>query len=295
MELVTHRIPVKSRQSDEFLLLPIGDIQWSGCDKEVALKMLSRHIEWGVANNAYFIGMGDYIDFMSPTNRERLRGANLYDTSQKVIERSSRMLVDEIYEKALKPSRGRWLGLLEGHHFSDFADGTTSDMKLCDMLETHHLGTNAVVRLLFERGKTQDKPAGSGSYLIWAHHGNGGGQTTGASLNRIEKMIKGFEADLYLMGHDTKIAHAPIDRIEAIFPRTGAPRLLHRPKNIASTGGFMRGYVVGSRHGRVPRGGYVEQGMMNPTALGGIAVKITPRWVVHGRQQFWQPDTRISS
>jgi hypothetical protein len=289
MELVTHRIPVKSRQKDEILVMPIGDIQWAGDKKEVAIDMLKRHIEWGVEHNALFLGMGDYIDFMSPSNRERLKGAGLYDTAMKVVDTMAADLVEECFDKALKPSKGRWLGLLEGHHFTDYRDGTTSDQHLARLLDTVHLGTSAYVRLLFMRGTSV------GGVNIWCHHGTGGGKLLGSSLNRIESLIKGFEADVYLVGHDTKKVSGPIDRIEPWWPKSPSnpPQLIHRTKIIASTGGFMKGYVAGSKAGQVPRGGYVEKGMMNPTALGGILLKIRPRWIEQDGASFWLPDFNV--
>ncbi len=290
MELVTYRFPVKTRQNDTLLLLPIGDIQWAGDKKEVALDMLKRHIEWGVENKAYFLGMGDYIDFLSPSNRERLRASGLYDTALNVVDQKAKDLVEELYDKALKPSKGRWFGLLEGHHYSDYRDGTTSDQHLARLLDTTHLGTSAYVRLLFERGSSV------GGVNIWCHHGTGGGQMLGSSLNRAEKRIPGFEADIYLMGHDTKKVAGPIDRLEPWWPKgksKAVPRLVHRTKIVASTGGFMRGYIAGSRAGQVPRGGYVEKGMMNPTSLGGILVKIRPRWVEEDGASMWLPDLNV--
>src|SRR5438034_3912232 len=130
MEIVTHRFPPVSRGKDEILLMPIGDIQYAGDDKQIALGMLKRHIAWGVEHNAYFLGMGDYTDAFRPSNRQRLRAAALYDTANAVIDQRAQALVDELYEKALKPSRGRWLGLLEGHHYHQFAAGMTTDMLL---------------------------------------------------------------------------------------------------------------------------------------------------------------------
>src|SRR5688572_14554853 len=114
--------------------------------------MLKRAIEWGVEKGAWFIGMGDYVDAFSPSNRQRIRSAALYDTAQSMIDQKAESLVTELYEEALKPSKGRWLGLLEGHHYHQFSAGMTTDMLLADMLGTKHLGTAAYVRMVFKRG-----------------------------------------------------------------------------------------------------------------------------------------------
>ena len=52
--------------------------------------------------NAYFVGTGDYVDFLSPSNRVRLANAGLYDTALQVIRDKATELVDELYERYLK-------------------------------------------------------------------------------------------------------------------------------------------------------------------------------------------------
>ena len=92
------------------VVAPLGDIQWSGLRGSTARDHLRRHIDRCLKLNAYFIGMGDYIDFASPSNRARLKNAMLYDTAMEVIEDAAGSLVDEVFEKFLKPTVGRWIG-----------------------------------------------------------------------------------------------------------------------------------------------------------------------------------------
>ena len=226
----------------------------------------------------------------SPSNRQALRAAALYDNAQQVIDDAARHLVQEVYEKALKPSKGRWLGLLEGHHFTQFRDGTTSDQMLCQMLNAPFLGTSAYVRLVFNRTKTS-----KASLLVWCHHGVGGGRRLSGPLNQLETLPAYWDADIFLLGHHTKKVAAPLDYMTPVFSGAGktGPRLLHRTKILACTGGFMRGYQPGRRDGNVPRGNYVEQKMLNPVALGGVIIKIRPRWLRKYGQDIWLPDLSV--
>lgn len=293
MELATREIHV--RQGEEVWVLPIGDIQYAGEGSSTALGALKRHVEWGVKRNAYFIGMGDYIDFASPSNRQRLAGAALYDTAKDVIELSAASLTKEIYERALKPATNRVLGLLEGHHFYQYQAGHTTDMELCSMLKTQHLGSCAYVRLRFV-DKGSGKPEKRvGNVIIWAHHGTGSGQRAGSPLNKLDQLPIYWDADIYLMGHQTKKAAAPLQRVQPIWDGFGGPRLKHRTMIIACTGGFTRAYVEGNRHGRVPRGDYVEQKMLNPTALGAIKIRIIPQWLPIEKkgQRAWAPEITV--
>lgn len=285
MELVSHVIPVKVGK--DILIMPIGDVQWSGRDNEVAMGMLKRHIAWGVEHGAYFLGMGDYIDFMSPSNRARFANAGLYDTALKTVDDKAASLAEDLYLKALKPSKGRWLGLLEGHHFHEYRDGTTTDQDLSKRLDAPFLGSCAFVRLILRLTKTQRSLV-----TIWCHHGVGGGITLGAPLNKLERLLASWEADIYLIGHHHKKVAGPIDRVEAVWSGNRTkPSLVHRTKIIACTGGFLKGYAAGEVDGKVPRGGYVEQKMLNPVALGGILLKIKPRWAGHGKSGL--PDLNV--
>lgn len=273
--------------------MPIGDLQYAGDDDAIALSMLKRHIQWGVDHNAYFIGMGDYIDTFSPSNRQRLANANLYDTAKQAISKAAERFVTEIYEKALAPSKGRWLGLLEGHHYHELDNGETTDGYLARLLGAPALGTSAYVRLQFTR-KRADGAGRHDDVLIWAHHGVGGGQGISAPINKLAPMIQGFNADIYIMGHFTSKDGKPIDYVQPIYPKNGGkPQLVYRTKILACTGGFMKSYRAGSRYGNNPRGNYAEQGMMRPAALGGVLIKIRPRWTVQNGVEIWRPDLGI--
>jgi hypothetical protein len=285
MELISHAFGKRQ----ELLIMPVGDIQWAGEDEEVALTMLQKHIRWGVEHDVWFVGMGDYIDTFSPSNRSRLSGAQLYDTATRALDRDAEKRTRELFDRALKPSKGRWLGLLEGHHFHEFRDRTTSDQLLAGWLDAPFIGTNAYIRLLFsQRPSRGGRNGGGGAVDIWVHHGTGSSSTAGGALNRLERVAKAFDADIYMMGHQHTKDAKPLDYVRPIYPSNGAPRLEHATKLLVVTGSFLKGYVVGRRDGPVPRGGYVEQKMLNPVALGGVLVKVRPRWV--GPHEHWHPD-----
>lgn len=294
MELVSYTIPCKTDHGEPLLLMPVGDIQWSGERGDTTLELLKRHIAWGVEHKAWFLGMGDTIDFMSPSNRQRLSSAALYDSAMDVIDDKAMELTEEIYHKALKPSKGRWLGMLEGHHFCQLKSGMTTDMRLCQMLDTKFLGTSAMIRLVFSRVR-KSAVKDRGNVVIWAHHGIGGGQRAGSPLNKLDLLPAAFDADIFLMGHSSKKVAAPLDRVQAVWSGRGKPHLIHRTIIIANTGCFMKGYQEGRRDGVVPRGNYVEQRMLHPLALGGVLVRIAPRWGRHksSDNRTWMPDLSV--
>ena len=265
-------IQVETSQSltlpwQETLVMPVGDLHYLLNGGETAVEMLKRHLAWGMKYNAYFLGMGDYLDVASPSNRRVLKASKLYEGVVDTLEAGVRKQVDEL-EKILEPTKGRWLGLLEGHHFYEFDDGTTSDTILAERLGTTFLGTCAFVRLRFKRTITSNITC-----TIWCHHGVGGGQKQAAPLNKLENLVPYFDADIYLMAHQHKKPGTPID--QTYLDRKG--NISHRTRILACTGSFYRAYQQGSKsRAGNPRGGYVEQRLLNPSALGGVLLKIRP-------------------
>lgn len=260
MELVKFRT---HRTSKRLIVAPLGDLQWSGDNGSTARDHLHRHIDRCMDLDAWFIGMGDYIDFMSPSNRAKQKASGLYDTAEEVIEDAADTLINEVFERFLKPTVGRWIGLLEGHHFFEFG-GRTTDMLLADKLKTKMLGTSCYVHLL------------PSAVTLWAHHGSGGGQLPSAPLNKLYHVAAGLEgAEVYLMGHTTKLSAVRLSRPRPRWDRENKePDLTHRDVILVNTGGFSRSNVPHSRRGNIPRGDYAEQGMMTPSPLAAPLVKI---------------------
>ena len=79
MEYVDRHITYKIMPNESVTVMPIGDAQ---VGVEAAdLRRLKSHMEWGFhTKHAMFLGMGDYVDMASPSNRRTLKAAGLYDT-----------------------------------------------------------------------------------------------------------------------------------------------------------------------------------------------------------------------
>ena len=264
MELLTHTV-----KGSQIVLAPLGDIQWSGAHGMTAQDHLRRHVDACLERGAWFLGMGDYIDFLSPSNRSRLRGAALYDTAEDVIDETGLELVHDLYEKFFTPTKGRWLGLLEGHHYSQFKAGDTSDMRLCQLLGAPFLGTTACIRVRFKA-----YPSRSDCAILWAHHGaRGAGYTLGAAVNELQQVASAWEGiDVYFMGHVPKGTVAPLNKPYPVWTPRGAPTVIHKTVYLVRCGGFSKSYVLGAQQGQVKRGGYAEQRAMSPAFIGAPVV-----------------------
>lgn len=294
MELVSYTIPTKLNETHT--IIPLGDIQYVGKQGNTAFNLLKAAIDYGQSVKAWYIGPGDYIDYTSPSNRQRLESAALYDTAKQVHEDATLRLVDELYNDYLKSTTGRWLGLVEGHHWSKLESGETSDQYLCNLLKARFLGTCAYVSLSFV---DRDNPSKRyGRVNIWIHHGCGGGTSATAPITKIESMVYAeWEADIYIIGHMTKIAGAPKNRIYPIWE--GTPHLAHRKKILVGAGGFSKAYEEGSKQGKVPRGGYVEQKLLKPVVLGCPIIRIVPflerTYIGKKEWQKWLPKLTVET
>ncbi len=244
-------------------LCPLGDIQsgTEACD----LDLLQRTVDRAMREQALFIGMGDYLDVASPSNRAKIKSAGLYDSVFEAMDSHMRQLQGELFD-ILRPTAGRWLGLLSGHHYWDYQHGGSTDTELSDMLETEFLGTSAMVRLEF--GKTA-------VCTIFAHHGQGSGSSSTSALVKLEKALQWVEADILLMGHYHRRNSAAVPRI-SVEMVSGKPVLVAREKRIVATGSYLKGYMQGMRKNGRPGDTYVGEAMLGPVALGSPMVSITP-------------------
>jgi hypothetical protein len=183
--------------------------------------------------------------------------------------------------------------MLHGHHYAMLKTGESTDQRLCQLLDARFLGTSAFIRLQFLTA------GGKGNVIIWAHHGCGGGQTSGAPLNKLTHAALGFDADIYVMGHTTKAPAAPLNRVRPRWSGRSAPDLVHKKVLLVNSGGFNKTNVVGHKQGRVPMGTYAEQAMYNPSHLGAPIIRIEPRTRDTGdhatgnRQRTWEPKITV--
>ena len=255
----------KVKGSKPFVIAPLGDVQWNGDASEVWSDGLKRHIDRALEAGAYFLGTGDISDFASPSSRQKLLASDAYSGPMKKLDDIAEQLVDEVYSKFLKPTRGRWVGMHEGHHFWAFRDGSTTDTRLAEKLGCPHLGTEAVIEWVWN-GST---------FQTWSHHGWGAGEEA-ALLTRLKKVAADWDGvRAFVMGHCTKVASTIIPKLSVTFNAAGVGDIHERRVPLVGSGGWSKAKIVGSREGLVPRGNYVERGGMRPVSLGAPLIYVS--------------------
>jgi len=251
-----------SEEMKEFTIVPVGDLQLIDPEVEeynsVALNSFKDHMSYVEDNypNVHYIGMGDYIDYMSPSNRESVEKAKIYSPSRSYIALAGRRLADDFLD-LMAHTEGRWLGILNGHHFVGFKDGTNSDQYIASALQAPYLDKCGYVTMRFQRPDDKNR----GTINIWAHHGTGSRKYPVGKL--VDSVVPFWpEGDIYLMGHMHECDYKKVQRMIA---RGG--RIVENNAIAAVTGGWLKGYVEDVTT-------YVEEKMLSPKAIGAPVIVV---------------------
>ena len=270
-------------KSNHFRLRPIGDTQAGAIGYREDL--FDRWLRETIADKeSLVIGMGDYLDAFRGTIRNKLDGAFGDDNSARQQQDDLFDMALNKFAKKLMPLKGRILGLLEGHHYHKYLDGTTSTQKLCSLLKTRYLQWEAIVQIIarFNRGKDGVRDGNSYCIDVFATHGCNGSKSIGTDLAYIERaIVPQYNANIYLKAHSTKCGTANTAPMwEATRPQHdgGVIKLKQKHRLMCNTGGFLEGRTPGTIS-------YVEKAGLPSCALGGCVVDVWERSASHGEQR----------
>jgi len=259
-EVFKYSIPC-SQLNEPIYLIPFGDVHRYAplCDENHWLEF----IDWAKnKKRCYFLGMGDYDDLASYSERRVLNAEELHESTQESLDEVYYKRVKDFY-KEIAFMKGKLIGLIEGNHYAKFSSGDTSTQRLCQYLGCKYLGKTCAVRLIFKYGTK------SASIDLYAHHGAGASRLVGGSLNKVQQMDSNIWADIYLQGHDHKKSIAFQSVLYLSHSKTDV-YLKKKKIMYARTGSFLKGYVPG-------KPSYVAERMLTPCDLGVIKIELTPR------------------
>lgn len=259
--LASYHVRCKSGQT--FHLIPFGDVHRDS--PAFADDKWNEFLEYAKSvPNALFLGMGDYLDSYSTSERRIVYNPDLHESTREREERETMERIEALAGE-LEFMKGRVVGILGGNHYPVFSDGTTGDQVLAKILKAEYLGVCAAIRIHFFGGKSCNP-----SLDLFAHHGKGGGVTACGKFNAVERLDKVCEADIFLMGDNHARGAIPLGDKLRLENNSGGLRIRARQAFIGRTGSFLRGYVPG-------RASYVVDGAMSPANLGWIEFLLTPR------------------
>lgn len=248
-------------------LLPFGDVHDG--NPNCHYELFREWCDWAkTKQNSIFIGMGDYMEWFSETERIGMHSLKLHESSKKTLDDFAKERCAKFAEQISFMS-GKIIGLMEGNHFYPFENGMTSTQYICQLLNCKYLGATALTRLCFKYSKGNR----AASLDVFSHHGKGAARLVGGSLNTVQQMAECAEADIYLMGHDHKKSVGMSSKLKLTDGRTGT-HLRERKLVYARTGSFLKGYEENQPS-------YVCKALLNPCDLGTVKIELTPKQKNH--------------
>jgi len=261
-----HSHHINAEYNKPIRLVFFGDVHWdSPAHARTKWRDFIRHAK--TLKDAWFFGMGDYLDSTSTSERECLGNISpkMHETFARDIDQLQLAKV-EAFAKDIEFMRGRTIGFLNGNHYYEFSRSrVNSDQKLCELLSAQYLGVCSFVRLYFKiGGRTHARD-------IFAHHGAGAARLIGGSLNRVQQMAEGCEADIYAMGHDHKRGAVPAQpRLFLTHTGKNGLKIEQREPVVLRTGSYLASYTPGQVN-------YNVDACRPPSSLGHVEVEITFR------------------
>lgn len=244
---------------------PFGDVHRNSPNCHIE-KWLEDCREWKdrilTGEQIYFLGMGDYNDLVSTSERVALDNPAIHDSTLHTFDDFYKQKTDDLTGE-IDFMQGRTIGLVEGNHHALLLNGTTTTQRMCETLSCAYLGISSFVRLVFtyRDGHNLSKD-------LWIHHGLSGGRRVGTSINKVEDMMKIARADVYLMAHDHKKHIAMLSNLELTTGK-GAIKLRNNKILLARTGSYLKAYEPNQQS-------YVVKRALHPADLGSIEITFTP-------------------
>jgi len=276
MKSVTHHI-FYSAKNEEFVVYPIGDVHLGAavCDEALFAHTVAEIL----ANpNAYWVGLGDYCDFINRHDkrwRPSEEAAWLHDKNAPARAQIAR------FKEMIAPIRHKALALVKGNHedvllakyeidaYGEIADDAIACIPPEQYVGEPAFGAAGFIRLVF-RFRAGTGTTGAGwSLTLWLHHGMGGGTLAGGKALNLERQLAHYMADAVLMGH-THVKQVVTRAIARIAPG-GAIQTIERK------GAFCGSYYI-SQDGIET---YAERKGYPPLQTGIVKLIIRP-----GRKQF---------
>ncbi len=188
-------IPYK-RSDSTFRLYCLGDIH-AGTIHCVEPHVKKKVEEIKQEGNAYWMGMGDYAEFITP--KDKRFDPNLRSIADWVEPDNIAHCQTEWLTNLFMPIKDKCIGLLYGNHENSIRVFNHDNVikNLCGNLGVDNLGFSCFLRLFFKRENSSESHLVKGVFT----HGASGAITEGAKLMSLMRFMKSFEADIYGYGH----------------------------------------------------------------------------------------------
>lgn len=267
MRLITRVIEHQSR-SDFWYIRPLGDIHLGSINCDEVL--LDKHIKWIGDHEAFWIGMGDYAEFISPKDA-RYRPEDVAPWCRGEKDLAEAQLQNLIGK--LSPIKHLCLGLLKGNHEDQIYDRYDNHVygRLLAQLRVPErslrLDSRGFIRLVFRRlyGETQSvKPYNTTTLDLFVEHGYGGGRLEGAPALALGRLSKNYQARVFIEGHRHREMSFTDERI-----RVSGENLIGEKLALVCSGSYLKSWQEDTEI-------YAERKQYPPKPTGSPIVRIAP-------------------
>ena len=264
----THVIDITLKGlKDRLTIRPFGDVHRDtpNCD-------LDRWKEWlkcvkkNHNENTWYLSSGDLLDFMSWSERKKIRNASLHESTISRLDAAAlndcTSMLDDLWF-----AKDKFIGFVQGNHTWEFTDGDlagkSADQYFAERMNSRWLGDLAYIRLRIGFKNTSKKA----KIDIVCCHGKAGGKLAGSTVNQLDDLRVIFpNADMYVMGHDHRKVAVPVTSLHATHATKNGLRIKEKRQWLIRSGSFLRGYVPN-------QAGYIVKALLRPTDLGVPEIK----------------------
>ncbi len=182
-------------------LYPLGDIHLgsSNCDKAALFKTIAAIRE---DPNARWIGMGDYVEWITPKDKRWAAGG----IDEDIINMANLDRIGDAYVEAistiLRPIMDKCWAMGKGNHETRYEQEHHTNLvqrilQACDAPGELYTGWAAITRVCF-----QDEGQHRSTVRIFHSHGWQAGRLSGAKVNQLDHLMGWIDGcRIYLQGH----------------------------------------------------------------------------------------------
>ncbi len=235
----------------------MGDIH-EGTIHCVEDDVTAKFVEIGRDKNAFWIGTGDYGEFILPHDKR-------FDPSQlsipKWVEQDN---IAECQRKHIvdlfKPYKEQCVGLLYGNHEDNIRKFNNNNIQknICEDLGVDNLGFSCFLRLFFRRENSKETHLFTGVIT----HGRSCAVTKGAKMMALRRFMDDFDGDFYAYAHVHDVIIDSRPYLSAGSRPFNEGKIKDKEAVGAMTGCWFRTYTQGVV------ASYGETKVLPPTTLG---------------------------
>jgi hypothetical protein len=255
--LEVKEVVFKYSRPDVFKIIPFGDqhLGTMHCYENGIIRKIKQIQDDPFT---YWIDMGDSCECITPGDK-RWDGGVISDWLH-----PDNIATDQVnhYCELFSPIKDKCIGKLAGNHEQAIKQHNFDNVQknICDKLGITDLGYSCFIRFIFRRGKE------SHSYTGMFTHGSGAAITAGSKMQRLQRLMDNFDADIVAQGH----THDLLTYVKPYLKLTEGNEIRQRVKVGAMTGCWFRTYTQGVS------ASYGEQKNYSPVMLGSPTFTIVP-------------------